>query len=268
MLTRGLGHAGAYLRAAGAVAGLAVAALVTPVVGGAVTTAAAAPVDFRLEAGESIQPGDTLTSPDGGYVLTQQHDGNLVLRGPDGDPMFNTITAGHPGATTTMQHDGNLVVTDTSGDVVFHTNTHDNAGAFLQVQTDGNLVIYQNDEALWSQHAWHGRLPSKHALAPNDYIMAGNGACQLVMQGDGNLVLQDRGGQPLFQTYTHGHPGARATMQADGNFVVTSRDGRVLFDTVTAGNPGASIDVQPDCNVVVRSHGDNKALWNTRTGRG
>jgi hypothetical protein len=268
MMTRGLVCAVAGLRAAGVVAALSGAVFLAPVAVGPLDTAAAARADFRLEPGEVLRAGDSLTSPDGRYVLTQQVDGNLVLRGPGGTPLFNTITAGHPGASTTMQYDGNLVVHNRAGKAIFHTNTHDNEGAFLQVQTDGNLVIYQDDdEALWSRHAWYGLLPSKFTLAPNDYVRNRDNACRLVMQADGNLVLQGRNDETLFQTGTHGYPGARAAMQSDGNFVVRAKGGGVLFDTATAGNPGANLQVQPDCNVVVRSRDGNKPLFDTRTSR-
>lgn len=250
-------------RSAALAVGLAVTALLAPVAAG---TAAAAPADFRLEAGEVLRPGDSLRSPDGTYVLTQQSDGNLVLTGPSKKAVFNTITAGNPGATTVMQPDGNLVVKSKEGRALFHTNTHENPGSFLQVQPDGNLVIYSEDEeALWSRHAWYGTLPSKFVLAPNDYVKARNGACKLVMQGDGNLVLLGGDGKSLFDTKTAGNPGATAAMQGDGNFVVKSKDGRALFDTKTAGNAGARLDVQEDCNVVVRMKDNSKALWNSRT---
>ena len=265
-MMRGLVRGIARWQSAIAVGGLAATFLLVPVAAGTLDRAAAEPAKARLEAGEMLEPGDSLRSPDGHFVLTQQADGNLVLVGPNGEAVFDTKTAGNVGAKTVMQDDGNLVVEDVAGHTLFHTNTHENAGAFLQVQPDGNMVVYgHDDQALWSQHAWHGLLPGKFILAPNDYVNARNEACKLVMQGDGNLVLQGRDGKTLFDTRTAGHPGTRAAMQADGNFVVTSGTDQTLFDTKTGGHRGAHLEVQEDCNVVIRAEDTNEPLWNSRT---
>jgi hypothetical protein len=82
---------------------------------------------------------------------------------------------------------------------------HSCDGRFFFVhQTDGNVVLYQGGTPLWSTGT-HGR-------------STGN----LVMQGDGNLVLYTPGGAAVWSSGTHGHPGAWLGVQGDGNVVVYS----------------------------------------------
>ena len=51
-----------------------------------------------LDAGESLESGQALTSANGRYTLVMQTDGNLVLYRRDGVPVWESGTAGNPGA--------------------------------------------------------------------------------------------------------------------------------------------------------------------------
>jgi|GEM_PF-4060572 len=73
-------------------------------------------------------------------------------------------------------------------------------------------------------------LRANERLLPNQFLQSANGQYQLLMQGDGNLViyrLSDRSGR--WSTRTAGNPGAYCVMQADANFVVYSATGRPLY---------------------------------------
>lgn len=87
-------------------------------------------------------------------------------------------------------------------------------------------------------------------LDPGSTITSPGGQFSLVMQKDGNLVMETSTGRPLWDTATARHPRAFAAMQDDGNFVVYSRSGRVLWSSGTAGHPGTSLSVQSDGNVI------------------
>ena len=105
----------------------------------------------RLNPGESLQVDESLTSPNGQFSLRLQEDGNLVLYGQDGQPMWATGTDGQEVSTATMQADGNVVLYSPGGDAVWASNTFGNDGAYLVLQDDGNLVIYAADGApLWA----------------------------------------------------------------------------------------------------------------------
>ena len=99
-----------------------------------------------LNPGESLSPGQSITSPNGRYELKYQTDANLVLY-DNGSAVWaincwpNCNNIGAPGVAT-MQSDGNFVVYDSGGVPVFHTSTYGNPGAYLAVRDDGNLVVY------------------------------------------------------------------------------------------------------------------------------
>ena len=92
----------------------------------------------------------SLLSANKKYALTQQTDGNLVLRQGTA-AVWSTKTAGHAGAYTIMQPDGNLVVRSAAGGALWNSKTAGHPGAYLTLQTDRNLVIY-GSTALWQSH--------------------------------------------------------------------------------------------------------------------
>ncbi|MCO5984887.1 hypothetical protein NE235_02060 [Actinoallomurus spadix] len=54
-----------------------------------------------------------------------------------------------------------------------------------------------------------------------------------VFQPDGNLVVYDRDGNPVWASGTDGNPGARLVLQADKNLVIYAADGGPLWATGT-----------------------------------
>ena len=97
-----------------------------------------------------------------------------------------------------------------------------------------------------------------------DKLRSGNGDYELVMQGDGNLVLYRRGAgaTALWSTRTDGNAGARAVMQGDGNLVVYASNNRVLWASNTDGG-SASLVMQDDGNLVIYRSG--RAVWASGT---
>lgn len=108
-----------------------------------------------------------------------------------------------------------------------------------------------------------GSLAPGEGLAPGASVFSCDGRFQLVMQGDGNLVLYSSG-VPMWDTGTGGMGGYVAVMQGDGNFVLYSKEGCALWNSQSAGHPGASLAVQGDGNAVV--YAGATALWSSRTG--
>ena len=49
-----------------------------------------------------------------------------------------------------MQDDGNFVLYGLNGEPVWASNTGGFPGANLAVQDDGNMVVYQDGQALWA----------------------------------------------------------------------------------------------------------------------
>ncbi|MBW5480698.1 hypothetical protein [Streptomyces bambusae] len=105
--------------------------------------------------------------------------------------------------------------------------------------------------------------PAAHALPGTGEVLRSKNAV-LIMQPDGNLVLELAAGGVLWSTGTYGNPGATVTLQEDGNLVVHSSAGAVLWASGSYGNPGARLDLQSDGNLVLY-RADGPAVWNTAT---
>lgn len=128
-----------------------------------VPTAHAAAGSSILHPGETLSPGQSLTSGNGYALTVQQSDGNLVLyseyNGHHWTWQANTENKG--AARVTMQGDGNLVVYSDRGTPLWTSGTDGHNGAYLVVQTDGNAVVY-NADGTWSGWATNTSVQSSH----------------------------------------------------------------------------------------------------------
>jgi surface antigen len=93
------------------------------------------------------------------------------------------------------------------------------------------------------------RLGADGQLTAGQSLVSTDGAYQVIMQGDGNLVEYFEG-RALWNTGTQGHPGASTVLQGDGNLVVYGPTG-ALWNSGTQGHPGAVLILQNDANLVV-----------------
>jgi hypothetical protein len=89
------------------------------------------------------------------------------------------------------------------------------------------------------------RLNADDDLVAIGSITSQDGRSELIMQGDGNLVLV-RGGKARWATKTNGKVVSRAIMQGDGNFVLYNPGGLPIWASNTAGHPGAGLIMQDD----------------------
>jgi len=103
-----------------------------------------------LSGGQALFPGQFLISPNYGYQLIYQPDGNLVLYRGDGSVLWNAGTFGTSPGRAEMQTDGNFVIYDSGNNVQFSAGTFGNPGATLALQDDGNVVIYHGSTAIYS----------------------------------------------------------------------------------------------------------------------
>ena len=107
-------------------------------------------------ASATLNPGDALTSLDGGYKAVMQTDGNFVIYNSGGGATWALQTVNAPwygpGRKAVMQTDGNFVVYNPDGSVVWATGSNNsNSPSKIIMQNDGNLVIYDSTGATrWS----------------------------------------------------------------------------------------------------------------------
>ena len=103
---------------------------------------------------------------------------------------------------------------------------------------------------------------ANRTLQAGQYLLSQNGAYQLAMQTDGNLVVY-AGVRPLWDSQTSNNPGAYAVLQAtDGNLVVYSPTGKALWSAYVPNSPSDELQMQNDGNLVVYS-ASGAAQWAT-----
>ncbi len=220
--------------------------------------------------GYKLYPGQQISSPNGDYTLSFQTDGNLVLR-TQGTPVWSTGTTGTGTAVAVMQTDGNFVLYNAAGKVVWATKTG-SAGSVLSLQNDGNLVIYTTGgQPAWASGSDHNITNTPFVLTTgarltsgtaNNELLSSNSAYALIIQHDGNLVLYNKAGKPLWATGTNN--GSFFTLQSDGNLVLYTASGHPVWASGSKIKGAASLPLQTDGNLVLYSS-SGRAMWTTGT---
>jgi hypothetical protein len=104
----------------------------------------------QMRPGETLAPGQQITSPSGRYRFVYQADGNLVLYDAAG-ATWASHTSGKPAGVCIMQADGNLVVYAPGPHALWASRTAGHRGSSLVLQDDGNTVIHAPDgHPLWA----------------------------------------------------------------------------------------------------------------------
>lgn len=146
-----------YRWACGSVLAAVLAAVLASLAWGGATPASAADYTLQLNGGQQLNPGDSLLSPSGLFLLAMQSDGNLVLYSPGHIAIWASNTAGHPGSVLQMQNDGNLVVYAPGHMAIWGTGTDGHFGTVLQMQDDANAVLYAPGHvAIWATNTRRG----------------------------------------------------------------------------------------------------------------
>ncbi len=162
-------------------------------------------VNQRLNAYQCI------VSPHGQYLLYMGSDGNFYIY----DVAHNVGTwgpgtYGHPGAYAIMQGDGNLCVYTSTNTYLWCSGTGGTNADRLNMEDDGRIIIYKS---AWNSGTSDGQfngtaiahpscdvgnsgLGSTGILGSGTCLVSPNGRFELLMQGDGNLVIYDRSVSP------------------------------------------------------------------------
>jgi hypothetical protein len=175
-------------------------------------------------------------------VYWRNHTGGLVVVNPSSKKAVTVTTSAGP-------------YQDAFGNPLPQTFTLPPASGKLLRPAQANQPCFQYINVL----APNGTLPAGAC------ILANNHNTMLTMQDDGNLVVYDAKGRPLWASNTLNPNGNnRAVMQGDGSLVVYSGLGKALWSSGTGGHSDAFLTVQDDGNVVVYADG-GRALWATGT---
>lgn len=223
----------------------------------------------------TLQAGQYLLSQDANTALYMMPNGNLVLFN-NALPVWSSNTAGNNGSYAILQGDANFVLYSKDGRALWNSGTRlstPGAALSLTVQSDANLVLYENTTSKWST----GTLTAQSQysvvntavlqggiLLPGQRIETADRARVLILQGDGNLVLYNAKGVPLWNTGTAGRSVAYLTMQTDGNLVLYSTAGNPLWNSGTYGQGLSYLRIQDDSNLVIYRT-DARPTWSSRT---
>jgi LysM repeat protein len=115
-------------------------------------------VGDRLQNGEKLEVGQSLTSLNEAYKLTLQDDGNLVLYS-GAEAVWSTETSGKNVVRAEVQKDGNFVLY-TPDDPVWASQTKGAKDVRLILQNDRNLVLYGFDGPAWSSGTQTDEVPA------------------------------------------------------------------------------------------------------------
>ena len=106
-------------------------------------------------------------------------------------------------------------------------------------------------------------LTTNQFLMKEDYLISGDGRHQLILQGDGNLVLYRLSDhKAIWASGTNGQAASKAIMQQDGNFVIYGFP-NAIWASGTNGKPNSFLVVQKNGNVVI--YEPTVPVWATNT---
>jgi hypothetical protein len=208
--------------------------------------------DQCISNGAAIYGGQILQTADSEYTLSAQTDGNFVEY-VQGKPIWSTKTAGNSSANVVMQNDGNLVVYSSSGKALWATDTFGSGNMFCLQPTGVPTVETPNGGTI----LWPGE-----KLVDGQIIATPNYSYSLAMQNDGNLVIYNYQGNPVWGSGTQGHAGDFLAVQPDGNVVIYSSSGNALWSTRSAGQGNINLVMQSDGNLVL--YNNKGAVWGSR----
>jgi len=116
----------------------------------------------------------------------------------------------------------------------------------VQLRTGGSssAPTAPSGPGAWSLVAGQRLLPDRDLASPS-------GTYVLRYQSDGNLVIYQQGGGPMWATSTEGQPAGHVEMQGDGNLVMYNAFGQPVWASGTWGFPGAFASILDDGHLVI-----------------
>jgi outer membrane protein assembly factor BamB len=169
-----------------------------------------------------------------------QADGNFVVYDQSGHPLWSTGTHGNPYAFLALNNAGALQILQADTGKVLWTASHN------VTMSDGVTTV-----------------TSPLTLNKEKSIQSPNGEYRLTFQNNGNLVEYGPGGVVVFASNTADVSWVMrdATFESDGNFVIYNHWGHPVWSTGTKGNPGAVLTLNDSGTLQILQAGTGKVLW-------
>jgi hypothetical protein len=221
------------------------------------------PMSFK--AGALTMPAGT-SKFGGPFSFNYQNDGNLVIYDAASNPLWASNTTGHSCTASTcsavFQADGNFVLKQGST-VYWSTKTSaakgrltvTSAAPFIQVLAEDGTPMFTTSEVLSSPYQTFNLRPTAHA-----WFKGGRLSYQL----DGNLVVYDDAGAPLWATNTANRSCTSTTCLAsftsDGNFGLY-QNGVAYWTTGTAGSAAVRINASAAVPYLSLTASNGLQLW-------
>ncbi|WP_448629124.1 D-alanyl-D-alanine carboxypeptidase family protein [Cellulomonas soli] len=227
----------------------------------------AAAGENALGPGQRLASGEALVSTTGEHTLVLQGDGLLALFGAGDVPRW-TDGVRAPGAVLEVRDDGEVAVVSPEGRTVWATGTVGIPGARLVVQDDGDVVVLDPAGAVrWSAGTAvrPSILTAPGQLVPGVGLSSPDGRFTLDVLTVGDVELRGPDGALVWSTGTT-VPGSVLVLQADGNLVVQERDGSRRWRTRTAQTDGAALVLRDD-GALLLVDGAGQVVWDAGTAR-
>jgi YD repeat-containing protein len=190
---------------------------------------------------QRLNANQCIASPHGQYLLYMASDGNFYIYDlAHNVGTWGPGTYGHPGAYAIMQGDGNLCIYDANNVYLWCSGTSGTNAERLDMGDDGRIIIYKS---AWNSGTSDGQFYGTAVAHPGCDIGIGtgwtgvlgsgqcfvspNGRFELLMQGDGNLLIYDRSVTPNKALWSSG----TAISPADPGFAM-----RTLYSYDALGN--------------------------------
>lgn len=178
-----------------------------------------------LKAGQSLQRGQNLISPNLHFKLTHQFDGNFNLyrKGTD-TALWSTDTEGKDTRIFKMKEDGNLVLC-TATDELWSSETCHKGGIIVRIQDDGNFVVYTDEgKDVWGSKSYVGVIYRSdmsigEMSKPGTSLVSKNKHNKAMFTDDEKLVVSNSGIY-VWQAISCGKGGQYLVFQNDGNLVI------------------------------------------------
>lgn len=201
-----------------------------------------------LAAGQRLNPGEQLVSPDNSVSLVMEQNCDLVMYNEEGGVVWHSVSFGqgeYEGCFCAMQTDGNLVIYNSSNIPLWDSGTQGyyaakwresaNQPRKLVLDNSELMVLYNSaNQAVWDNHEPKAIGATRKIVT--EKIFSADNKFNMGIEPDGNLVIRRAADQAVvWQSNTAGiGEGAYFVMETNGEAVLRDRSGANRWGSKTS----------------------------------